>query len=966
MELLSGKALNIFAAILFAISMHASFARVPKPVAAELEYRAEPFYKYRKDGKPGRAVILILKGAPYTGTLTVTVKYRSVVEKTFFNHPDSLNQVMILLPAGAGVNSPADIDVNVTAGSTVFSKHIVIPAKKQWTVYIYPHSHVDIGYTALQDTVKKLHMRNIDIGIDIARKTQNYPEGARFTWNPEATWVVDNYLKTASAGQKREFIEAVQKGWLQIDGAHSNSNTSALSDEGLMHFFDNSRRIASVTGVPVTTMVQMDNPGGSWGLIQAAAQNGIKGFFSFPNFFDLRDTLTNKPFYWLSPDGKHKVFFLQAVSYGWGFRLKGMKYGLAKSQRFTSEYDRLSTPEPLKSFIDPFIFDETAKLENEGSPYDIFTMTWSMADNCLIDADLPEAVKQWNNIYAYPKLIIAGTKDIMAAYEKKYKDILPVLKGDYTEYWTEGLGSDARSVGMARRAQEDLVQAETLWSLFSPKKSSAVFQDAWENLLLAAEHTWGYQDPRAPLAKIIEAKKAAYFADAKKEADSLILEATMGSDATDRTPLTVYNTLSWPRDGLVSLSAGQSRDGDRVLNKYGKEMPAQRLSDGTLVFMAGKIPAMGSETFRIVKGRYSGSGGMSITNTALSNGLITVKLDERTGNIRSITDETGHEYADSSADGINSFIYLPGVYNGRSAPGKASTVTDVSLSVKENGPLVISVVAKSKAESCNWLTREVRLMKGQFGIEITNTLDKLPELKKEGIHFGYGFNIPDGTIKMDIPWGIMTPGKDQIPSANKNWFVFQRWIDISNSNYGITWTAIEAPIVEFGELSGNVLDGARQTWLWKREVKPTRTLYSWALNNHWNTNFPLQQSGVINFNYSILLHGAYDPVVSNRFGMEQHRPLIAVAGRPLTAIVPCIDLDNPLIILSDFKKSDDGKELVVRLRSLSDKEEQVKLNWKGRPPQNIMIDSPEGQKTGNANDKITLLPYGCITLRMAV
>jgi len=54
-------------------------------------------------------------------------------------------------------------------------------------------------------------------------------------------------------------------------------------------------------------------------------------------------------------------------------------------------------------------------------------MTWSMADNCVIDADLPEAVKAWNENYAYPKLVISGAKGILDAYEKKYSAIIPTI-----------------------------------------------------------------------------------------------------------------------------------------------------------------------------------------------------------------------------------------------------------------------------------------------------------------------------------------------------------------------------------------------------------------------------------------------------------------------------------------------------------------------------------------------------------
>ncbi|MCH5598950.1 hypothetical protein [Niabella ginsengisoli] len=72
----------------------------------------------------------------------------------------------------------------------------------------------------------------------------------------------------------------------------------------------------------------------------------------------------------------------------------------------------------MNNFIDKFLFKETAALERANSPYDIFVMTWSMADNCVIDADLPEAVKKWNETYAYPRLKIAGTAEILDAYEK--------------------------------------------------------------------------------------------------------------------------------------------------------------------------------------------------------------------------------------------------------------------------------------------------------------------------------------------------------------------------------------------------------------------------------------------------------------------------------------------------------------------------------------------------------------------
>ena len=103
------------------------------------------------------------------------------------------------------------------------------------------------------------------------------------------------------------------------------------------------------------------------------------------------------------------------------------------------------------------------KLEKDSNyPYDIFPMTWCMADNTPIDADLPDAVKSWNEEYAYPHIKICTATEIMQTFEKRWGDKLPELKGDFTEYWTDGLGSSAEKTGEARVVKEHLVQAEIL------------------------------------------------------------------------------------------------------------------------------------------------------------------------------------------------------------------------------------------------------------------------------------------------------------------------------------------------------------------------------------------------------------------------------------------------------------------------------------------------------------------------
>jgi alpha-mannosidase len=924
-------------------------------------YNVEPFYLYRIDGKPGRALLIFVK--EYKGPITVKVAWKSITEITKFNQGDTINN--LALPAGMGVDSSATATVTLTAGDKELSARVSVSRLKQWTVYIYPHSHLDIGYTGLPADVLKLQTRNIEVGIDIAEKTQNYPEGARFIWNTEATWVVQHYLQQASPVQKQKFIEAVKKGWVQIDGGHSNSNTSTHSDEELIHFFKNASTIQQITGEPLHTMVQMDLPGAARGLVTVAAQFGINRFISFPNYFDLRNYWENRPFYWLGPDGKTKMLFLQGCPYGIGYTIKGNKYGLGKLQTWSPEYDRVSTSKPSDNFLNPFIFQEIAKLEKNGSPYDLYAITWSMADNCVIDADLPEAVKEWNKKYAFPKLIISGAKGILDAYERKYASVIPTYSGDFTEFWTNGLGSDAKSVGVGREAKEELVQAEILSSILHKGRNQAGKIDkAWEYQLLSAEHTWGAQNSNSLLAQQVEAIKSGYFINSKKEAETIIAETILPFKDTAVSTFSVVNTLSWERDGIVTLTGSQSRFGDAVVDEKNNPVLSQRLTTGELIFKAEHIPALGSKLYKVVAQHPKASTELSIGTTTLSNGKLSLIVNPQTGNITGLKSlGNGYDYVDSSI-GLNSYQYVTGVFNGKDHPQNPTTVSDVSVRVKEKGPLLISLLVTSKGQGVNYLSREIKLTQGSSTVLLTNVFDKIPTPQKEGIHFGFGFSLPDAKGRVDMPWSIVSPNTDQLEGANKNWFAFQRWVDISNRQQGITWSAIEAPLIEWAGLTGNILDGGRQPWLWLKELPQTSLIYSWPVNNHWDTNFPLEQGGIMEQRYAFNIHDSYDVVAANRFGMEAQRPLIVVQTSRNLINKPFVRINNERLVISTIKKTTDNKAVLLRIKSISDKPELVKLDWPSAKPKKVMQCKADEQATGPFKNNAEIQPYGMMNLRL--
>jgi len=204
-----------------------------------------------------------------------------------------------------------------------------LPKQRQWTVYIYPHAHVDIGYTNTQANVEIIHKRNLVNGMKLARETANYPEGARYVWNPEVMWPVERYLKNATPTEREELLDAIRKGYIHLDAGYINDNTSVTADEEFPRFFGDAKRLEKLTGVPVSTIDQTDVPGMSWGIVPMAAQFGIKYVFAPFNGSDrtgLADKFNFKPFWWIGQDGVSKVLFLQPGDYTPGAREKGFKY----------------------------------------------------------------------------------------------------------------------------------------------------------------------------------------------------------------------------------------------------------------------------------------------------------------------------------------------------------------------------------------------------------------------------------------------------------------------------------------------------------------------------------------------------------------------------------------------------------------------------------------------------------------
>jgi hypothetical protein len=824
-----------------------------------------------------------------------------------------------------------------SAGKNLATAEVLLKPVRKWVVYLLPHSHVDIGYTHVQTDVEKAQWKYLETAIEAARKSAAYPEGSRFKWNVEVLWAVDSYLQQASPEKRQAFFEAVKARQVGLDALYGSMLTGLCRPEEMLRLLRLATVLTERTGVPVESAMITDVPGYSWGVVPAFAQSGVKYFSIGPNGGDrIGHTAAawgDKPFWWIGPNGRDKLLV-------W---MTGTGY-----------YQVFQSTQRLMDYLQ--------RLADKGYPYDYVQVRHCLGDNGAPDVDFADKVKAWNETHAFPRLVIATTAEMFHDFEKRYGDTLPTAKGDFTPYWEDGAGSSARETALNRASAERLIQAETLFALFNrPAYPLRDFYTAWRNVVLYDEHTWGahnsISEPDHPFVKSQWAIKQANALDADRQSRALVMAAnnTRGEPpalpaGTSADAIDVVNTTSFGLPwALVVIPKELSRAGDAVVRELKPDahsFVSQRLTTGELVFrpcigsflttrfyVTANQPATPSTNFAAVS-----ADGLTLTGgkSALSKPL-TLRLDDKTGAIASLV-YGDHELVDTrAATGLNDYFYLPGSdLKGLKRNGP------VKISVKEKGPLIASLLVESEAPGCRRLTREIRLHALRNYVEVINTLDKAPVRTKEGVHFGFGFNVPGGTVRMDVPWAIVRPELDQIPGACKNWFTVQRWVDISAAGYGVTWITPDAPLVQIGGITANLIGSLSDPRAWMNSIEPSQTIYSWAMNNHWHTNYRAEQQDETVFRYLIYPHlDGFSAEEATQRGLECSQPIVVLPARGELPNAP-VRSSNRAVMISALKPSDDGKGLIVRLFGLTDKTEKTTLAWaEPKPAKTFLSDNSE-------------------------
>ncbi len=261
---------------------------------------------------------------------------------------------------------------------------------------------------------------------------------------------------------------------------------------------------------------------------------------------------------------------------------------------------------------------------------------------------------------------------------------------------------------------------------------------------------------------------------------------------TQGTAIVVYNPLNIPREDIVEAAVfhNDQPEAVRVVGPDGKEVPAQLLRDGKVLFLA-KAPSVGYAVYDIEpteSARFPSR--LKVTESSLENERYRIAID-RNGDVSSILDKKiNHELLSApirlaiSTDNPRQWPAWNMDFEDEQKPPRAFVGGPVKISVVENGPARVSLAVERETEDSKFV-QTISLSAGDAGnrIEFRNVID----WKTRNANLKASFPLAAANRLATYNWDI---GTVQRPNAEERQFevASHQWIDLTDQSgaFGVT------------------------------------------------------------------------------------------------------------------------------------------------------------------------------------
>ena len=852
------------------------------------------------------------------------------------------------------VQTATGITITITIDGATTTTTIDLLPQRKFTVHLIHHSHFDYGYTDPQAMVLEHQLRYIDAALDLITATDHFAPADQFRWNVEVTFPLRHWLANRPQALQEEFFTRVREGRIEINGLPFSMHTEVYSIDELAWGMQFTDELRNAYGVEIVSAIQSDVPGATLGLLNLLTSSDIKYFSvahnyagrSIPHLLDGQDL--TKPFWWQGADGKRVLVWMSDTPHGVAYMdgvIVGTSIGTETTRQFLPEYlaNLANLPYPYgKSAFGWHDIPADHPVTKKPYPYDIMGLRVQngFADNAPPTMVLAETVQEWNATYAWPKLRISTNRDFFSELEQRVGDQINTFTGDWTDWWVDGVGSAALPLGLNRQTQATIRTAQTLHTLAGNTTAQASINQVYEEAALFDEHTWGSADPWDDKLETFDSgalqwgKKASFAYNAADHANALLISGMhhlfgqLGSSPDALASLVVFNPTARPRWDMVRVFIPLERfpigTTASLLNAAtGEDVPYRLTLQGNwgfrakgqwIEFAAENLPPLGYHRYDLVATDTT-PGALAITDPfTLESPHYRVSIDPASGYIAAIIDlDDNRNLVDPDAPfGFNEYIYdqyttAPGfnhlsgrvqdvdlgLFGDRSTAGYASVTSRTSDGVSD------SITLRLHAAGVEYIESTISLPRALKRIDITNRLVKIGTTIKESVYFAFPFAVEDSDPLYEITGGMTTQASPHVPGSCQHMFAIRHWIALGDDHGSVAWASAEAPLVELGTIA---LPYSPFPSTIPADRTSPATIYSWAMNNMWDTNFPPSQHGEMLFRYAMSSESGLDRAhLGILTGETYSAPLVGFTLRPGTNLAPAtrswLKLDHPHVSL---------------------------------------------------------------------
>ena len=788
---------------------------------------------------------------------------------------------------------------------------------RKWKLYLIHHSHTDIGYTDYQEKIEIYHVDYIRQVLSLldALDRGEHPGCEGFRWQCENMWQVENFLSQASDAEKSAFAQRVREGRIGLSGNYLNM-TELVDAEVLTSRLRKGAEYGKAIGFPIRSAMSADVNGYAWGYPDALAENGVEHLFCALHSHHGMFPMGHNPsfFWWEGPCGRRVLTFV-GEHYHFGNELGFVPHGNSSyllfddvrgdmNRRALFHTDAATTEQQELELVRKRLTRYLEGLEAAGYPLDIVPMMVSgvISDNAPPNLRIAERAEKINSLLGELVHAEMATLDTFFDALRASGTEIPVFRGDFTDWWADGVGSTPAAVKVYREAQ----RYQRLATALDPEgrwMDPGLTESAEQNMMLYAEHTWGYSssisEPWNSMVASVGMKKSQYAVQANVAANRNLNRVLAGlgqvtpyPDRKHRCRIVNPHSFTVSDRATVILDHWENLDGlgidglDRLALrnlKTGELLPSQSrpASRGTAVETALTLGPGESVDVEVCFAPDSEKsidhtariGADAIADLAGTPGLETpfevetpffrVRISQDRG-VTSILDRVRNQELVSPASALGAFT---GVYeltpstalgqmgvrrtmgrNRCSLATRRETARLTDARITESGDVYVTEKLSYALEGFLFFDVYLKMYKTIPLLEARVCMHKTTNLDPENVYVALPFTTggEDETF-IDKTGCVMRPGLDQLPMTCQQFYLLQNGILRQDASHDLLLALRDTPLVVFGPREAapvQLRDG-------KNTALNRSTAYAWVMNNFWETNFEADLGGVYEFFFTL-------------------------------------------------------------------------------------------------------------------